>query len=306
MRAYPAKAKKSNPAGLEHAARRAGDRASRPRAVARRRGSAATTTTGSDSRVTATTTRARGAVFLTPAVRSRSARARRRPRPARTSGPRRRERQRHRRAARELADHEAPPGEEAPERAEPLAAVDVRAAGLRVDRGERATTSRCSTRPGGDHEADEQRGAATSRPADRAKTPAPIIAPSPITTASPSPSRRRGVRSRSGPGRQGGAAQPDSAEAERAGGHRAPADPPHPPPTSLPAAIHWPADSRTRRMRPPGRDARRSRLSWSSTWCPSCPSSSSPVSRSRCCPARPRRCSCSGPFGTVGRPAWPR
>ncbi len=46
------------------------------------------------------------------------------------------ERHRHRRTTRELADDEAPPGDESPERAQSFAAVDISTARLGVHRGE--------------------------------------------------------------------------------------------------------------------------------------------------------------------------
>ena len=91
---------------------------------------------------------------------SASDRERRRRAAAPRSGPATaygRERQRHRRARRRLADHEAPAGQEAPPLAEPLAAVDVRAAGGRVLRRELRRRDGVAVRDaGGEREADEQ------------------------------------------------------------------------------------------------------------------------------------------------------
>ena len=71
----------------------------------------------------------------------------------------RRERHRHRRAARGLADHEAPAGQEAPPLAEHLAAVEVGAAGARVRRRELRAGRRVAVGDDGrDREAGEQPG----------------------------------------------------------------------------------------------------------------------------------------------------
>ena len=68
-----------------------------------------------------------------------------------------RERQRHRGARRGLADHEPPPGQEAPPLAEALAAVDVRPAGGRVLRCKLRRRDRVAVRDARrDHEADQQ------------------------------------------------------------------------------------------------------------------------------------------------------
>ena len=78
--------------------------------------------------------------------------------------------QRHRGARAGLADHEAPAGDEAPPLAEPLAAVDVRAAGGRVLRGELRGRDRVAVRDaGGEREPDQQ--PAAGRRGGRARTP---------------------------------------------------------------------------------------------------------------------------------------
>jgi hypothetical protein len=59
--------------------------------------------------------------------------------------------QRHRRTRRRLADDEAPPGGIAPELTEPLAPVDVGAAGLRIHRGQPSRRRRVAI---GDHRCD--------------------------------------------------------------------------------------------------------------------------------------------------------
>jgi hypothetical protein len=72
------------------------------------------------------------------------------------------ERQRHRRAARELADDEAPAGEEAPRIAETLAAIDVRAPGLRIKCRERRRRRRVAVRDEPRNEKADQQAVARS------------------------------------------------------------------------------------------------------------------------------------------------
>jgi hypothetical protein len=112
-------------------------------------------------------------------------RTRRRSRPSPTG-------QGHRRQAGGPADHDAPPGEEPPVIAETLAGVDVGSSRIRVERRQLRRGGRVRVR---DDRRDRGPPAATCplpRPQDRgaAKTPAPIMAPSPMTTASVVVSRR--------------------------------------------------------------------------------------------------------------------
>ena len=199
IRAYPAKAKNSRPAACSTPYT--------PRSECRRRPTAgrvgrrpparhAATTTARAASTTTTMIRVSRAVRVTPRAVDRGQRDHGgdgdRPLPGRRDGVGG-EGQRHRRAARGLADHEAPAGEEPPPRPEPLAAVDVGAARGRVARRPAAPRrSRCSRprRRRSPSPISSPAPAAAAAGANAANTPAPIIEPSPMTTASVVPSRR--------------------------------------------------------------------------------------------------------------------
>ena len=104
----------------------------------------------------------------------------------------------HRGEARQLADDEAPAGEVAPEASELLAAVDVRSARRRVDGGELGgrVALRSATMPAIASPIRRPEPAACAAGAQAEKTPAPIIEPSPITTASPETEPAREPRRR--------------------------------------------------------------------------------------------------------------
>ena len=148
----------------------------------------------SEARTTATMIRVSHAVFCTPskltAVSPTTAPiASGRARPGAGVGA---EGERHRRATGGLADDEAPARQEAPQMSEPAPAVDVGAARLGVERGELGRGGRVAVGDDrGDPQPDEQPAARSCAAGPMAaNTPAPIIEPRPMTTASKGPSRR--------------------------------------------------------------------------------------------------------------------